>query len=350
MSARHANALLRRGGVEYGLGHFPVMIALHVALLAGCVLEPLLGAPAVHPRARLAHARGRRAANGLRWWCIATLGERWTARVIVCPARRSCGRGPYRWFAPPELRRGRRRGRRAAADWLRVDHRVRVHGAQRRAADRPHPLRDRAPWRRRPRGVSPAAHDRRAGRRRRPGGPRRGDPLRARRACRSRSSSRARARSTRRAARASCPRAVRRLAALGVTPDGHPLRGIRYLDAAHQADAPFLRGDGLGVRRTVLHAALAARAAALGVPVIPARVTAFERHAGHVARRGRRGALPGGAPTGCTRRSAAYWTGRHRAAARLAAALPATGCAGTTACAPWTDLVEVHWRRGPRRT
>ena len=35
------------------------------------------------------------------------------------------------------------------------------------------------------------------------------------------------------------PAAVRRLAALGVTPDGHPLRGIRYVDAAHQADAPF---------------------------------------------------------------------------------------------------------------
>src|SRR6201999_3212679 len=42
VSARPANALLRRGGVEYGLSHFPVMIALHVALLAGCVLEPLL--------------------------------------------------------------------------------------------------------------------------------------------------------------------------------------------------------------------------------------------------------------------------------------------------------------------
>ena len=81
-------------------------------------------------------------------------------------------------------------------------------------------------------------------------------------------------------------RRLRRLAALGVTPDGHPLRGIRYLDAAHQADAPFRHGDGLGVRRTVLHAALAARAAALGIPVIPARVTAFERHAGHVAAAG----------------------------------------------------------------
>ena len=32
VSARHAKGLLARGGVEYGFGHFPVMIALHVAL------------------------------------------------------------------------------------------------------------------------------------------------------------------------------------------------------------------------------------------------------------------------------------------------------------------------------
>src|SRR5579871_2676335 len=60
------------------------------------------------------------------------------------------------------------------------------------------------------------------------------------------------------------PAAVRRLADLGVTPYGHAIRGIRYLDDRHRADARFRRGDGLGVRRTVLHAALASRAAALG--------------------------------------------------------------------------------------
>ncbi|HMD22780.1 MAG TPA: FAD-dependent oxidoreductase, partial [Streptosporangiaceae bacterium] len=71
------------------------------------------------------------------------------------------------------------------------------------------------------------------------------------------------------------PAAVRRLAALGVKPDGRPLRGIRYVGERHHADARFRHGDGLGVRRTVLHAALAERAAALGIPVMSARVTAF---------------------------------------------------------------------------
>jgi flavin-dependent dehydrogenase len=144
------------------------------------------------------------------------------------------------------------------------------------------------------------------------------------------------------------PAAVRRLAALGVTPDGHPLRGIRYLDAAHRADAPFRHGDGLGVRRTVLHAALAARAAALGIPVLPVRVTAFERHADYVTAAGVaarylvaadglhstiRRALERPAP-------AATGSGPRRAPA------PRYGLRKHYRVAPWTDLVEVHWTSG----
>jgi methyltransferase len=101
VSARHANALLRRGGVEYGFGHFPLMIALHVALIAGCVLEPLLGHRSFIPALGWTMLAVTLAANALRWWCIATLGERWTARVIVLPGAALVRSGPYRWFAHP---------------------------------------------------------------------------------------------------------------------------------------------------------------------------------------------------------------------------------------------------------
>jgi methyltransferase len=101
VSARHANALLRRGGVEYGFGHFPVMIALHVALIAGCVVEPLVGHRTFIPALGWTMLAVTVAANALRWWCIATLGERWTARVIVLPGAPLVRSGPYRWFAHP---------------------------------------------------------------------------------------------------------------------------------------------------------------------------------------------------------------------------------------------------------
>jgi methyltransferase len=101
VSARHAKALLRRGGVEYGLDHFPVMIALHVALIAGCVLEPLLGNRAFIPALGFPMLAVTILANVLRWWCIASLGDRWTARVIVLPGAPLVRSGPYRWFAHP---------------------------------------------------------------------------------------------------------------------------------------------------------------------------------------------------------------------------------------------------------
>jgi flavin-dependent dehydrogenase len=158
------------------------------------------------------------------------------------------------------------------------------------------------------------------------------------------------------------PAAVRRLAALGVTPDGYPLRGIRYLDAGHRADAPFRHGDGLGVRRTVLHAALAARAAALGIPVIPARVTTFDRHAEHVTAAGveARYLVAADGLHSTIRRQLEREASGRAAPGRTVAAVQRGGAAfgpvrGSRSPAPryglrrhfrltpWTDLVEVHW-------
>jgi methyltransferase len=101
VSARHAKHLLARGGVEYGFGHFPVMIVLHVALIAGCVLEPLLGHRTFVPALGWTMLAVTVAANALRWWCIGTLGSRWTARVIVVPRAPLVRSGPYRWFGHP---------------------------------------------------------------------------------------------------------------------------------------------------------------------------------------------------------------------------------------------------------
>jgi len=101
VSQRHAAYLLRRGGVEYGFGHFPVMIVLHTGLIAGCVLEPLALHRTFIPALGWTMLALVLAANALRWWCIATLGSRWTARVIVIPGMPLVRSGPYRWFAHP---------------------------------------------------------------------------------------------------------------------------------------------------------------------------------------------------------------------------------------------------------
>jgi flavin-dependent dehydrogenase len=165
------------------------------------------------------------------------------------------------------------------------------------------------------------------------------------------------------------PAAVGRLAALGVVPDGHPLRGIRYLDARHQADAPFRHGHGLGVRRTVLHGALAERAAALGIAVIPQRVSGFDRFDGHVAAAGiearylvaadglhstiRRaleretaagtGTARNGSPRNGTVSDGAVGNGAVGVRAARHPAPPRYGLRKHYRIPPWTDLVEVYW-------
>jgi methyltransferase len=101
VSQRHATASLRQGGVESGAGHFPVMVVLHVALLAGCVIEPIVAHRTFIPALGWPMLAVVVAANGLRWWCIATLGPRWSARVIVVPGLPLVRSGPYRWFAHP---------------------------------------------------------------------------------------------------------------------------------------------------------------------------------------------------------------------------------------------------------
>ncbi len=76
------------------------------------------------------------------------------------------------------------------------------------------------------------------------------------------------------------PAGVEALAELGIRPDGVPIRGIHFGDAADPrlgADGTFHGGAALGVRRTVLHRAMKRRARELGVRFIAERVSAFEQ-------------------------------------------------------------------------
>jgi len=92
---------LAQGGVEYGRRHYPWMVALHAGLLAGCVVEPILAARPFDTARFAAGAVAVGAANALRWWVMATLGRRWTTRVIVVPGRPLAIGGPFRYLKHP---------------------------------------------------------------------------------------------------------------------------------------------------------------------------------------------------------------------------------------------------------
>ncbi|WP_445168875.1 isoprenylcysteine carboxyl methyltransferase family protein [Mycolicibacterium sp. Dal123E01] len=90
-----------QGGVEFGASHYPVMVVLHTGLLVGVLVEviglhrpflPWLGWPMFAIVV---------AAQGLRWWCITTLGQQWNTRVVVIPGAQRVDGGPYRFFSHP---------------------------------------------------------------------------------------------------------------------------------------------------------------------------------------------------------------------------------------------------------
>ncbi|WP_133916781.1 isoprenylcysteine carboxyl methyltransferase family protein [Streptomyces sp. NBC_00582] len=101
VARRNAAWTLARAGVEYGRGHYPVMVALHTGLLVGCLVEPVLAdrpfVPALGgPMLALAVL-----AQALRWWCVTALGPYWNTRVIVVSGARLVAAGPYRFLRHP---------------------------------------------------------------------------------------------------------------------------------------------------------------------------------------------------------------------------------------------------------
>ncbi|CAM5674840.1 isoprenylcysteine carboxyl methyltransferase family protein [Mycolicibacterium aubagnense] len=101
VSRRNLAWSLARGGREYGFSHYPVMVLLHVGLLVGCVLEPVLLHRPFRPALGWSMLAAVLAAQVLRWWCITTLGPQWNTRVIVVPGARRIVGGPYQWIPHP---------------------------------------------------------------------------------------------------------------------------------------------------------------------------------------------------------------------------------------------------------
>ena len=100
--ARRNGAWARaRGGVEYGRAHYPFMVALHTALLVGCVAEVLLLDRPFLPWLGWPMLVLLVASSSLRWWCIRTLGRQWNTRVLVVPGLPLVTGGPYRWLRHP---------------------------------------------------------------------------------------------------------------------------------------------------------------------------------------------------------------------------------------------------------
>jgi methyltransferase len=95
LAHRNTARLKARGAIEIGARHYPLIVSVHAAWLIALwifgrdqeVNLLLLGLFVV--------------LQGLRLWVLATLGPRWTTRIIVLPGEPLVSSGPYRYFSHP---------------------------------------------------------------------------------------------------------------------------------------------------------------------------------------------------------------------------------------------------------
>ena len=95
LSNRNTRRLLAQGAHEYGASHYPLIVAVHVLWLAAlwwlAPVRPVDGLwLALFVLIEIA-----------RIWVLATLGSRWTTRIVVLPGAPLVRRGPYRFVNHP---------------------------------------------------------------------------------------------------------------------------------------------------------------------------------------------------------------------------------------------------------
>jgi methyltransferase len=95
IARRNTAALLARGAYEVSPGHYPLIVAVHAGWLAALwwlapgrpISWPLIGLFLLLQLGRV--------------WVLATLGRRWTTRIIVVPGERLVTNGPFRLLRHP---------------------------------------------------------------------------------------------------------------------------------------------------------------------------------------------------------------------------------------------------------
>jgi len=95
LSRRNTSRLLARGAIEVGANHYPLIVLVHAAWLTALWIWGR------DQDVSLAALSGFLLLQALRLWVLATLGPRWTTRIIVLPGEPLVASGPYKYLSHP---------------------------------------------------------------------------------------------------------------------------------------------------------------------------------------------------------------------------------------------------------
>ncbi|MEP6653561.1 MAG: isoprenylcysteine carboxylmethyltransferase family protein [Myxococcales bacterium] len=101
LSRRHQRMLSAKGFSREAERGFPVMVAVHTAVLVGAAVEVLVTPRHVVPELAAAAGVAFLLANVLRWWVIHTMAEHWNVQVVNALSLGVVTTGPFRWVRHP---------------------------------------------------------------------------------------------------------------------------------------------------------------------------------------------------------------------------------------------------------
>jgi methyltransferase len=100
IAKRNAIFMKAQGAIEIGREHYKWIVLVHIFLFLSLIIE-VVGWDKSRPEAWWIPFGIFLIAQGLRVWCIASLGRYWNTRIFVLPGMEIVSKGPYRWMRHP---------------------------------------------------------------------------------------------------------------------------------------------------------------------------------------------------------------------------------------------------------
>ncbi|ASJ54509.1 hypothetical protein BP422_13640 [Brevibacillus formosus] len=102
VAVRNARYIRSKGGYEVGASHYKYIVLLHFLFFLSLIFEVVgRGSSMVLPSWWAIPFSLFLIAQGLRYWCIRSLGKRWNTRIFILPGEAPIKRGPYRFIRHP---------------------------------------------------------------------------------------------------------------------------------------------------------------------------------------------------------------------------------------------------------
>ncbi|WP_144510869.1 isoprenylcysteine carboxyl methyltransferase family protein [Bacillus sp. FJAT-22090] len=100
IAKRNEKKMLAQGAYEVGASHYPYMVALHISFFVCLIAEVLFFDRSISPLFPL-FILIFLFVQGLRIWCLTSLGTFWNTKIIILPGANVVKTGPYLFIRHP---------------------------------------------------------------------------------------------------------------------------------------------------------------------------------------------------------------------------------------------------------